>query len=175
MHVQLRKMRPVLVNRWGSILVHDDVRSHMTRTSLQKVTDLRPISHILLISHLSTTIYLGIWTRFDTKNHFVPKEVIIIIKSHWKLRVPWHFFAVHLYHPSFLVDPLNSIQCPLSDDASKTLKVGRHCHINAWENATYDFLFTSTAVLQLSCSSSWIVCEMWGRCPYSCCFVGFSF
>ena len=40
MHVQSSKMRPVLVNRRGTILFHDIARAHVATMTLQKLTNL---------------------------------------------------------------------------------------------------------------------------------------
>ena len=43
------------------------------------------------------------------------------------------------------------------------------------ENLAYEFAFTSPAVSHMFVRLIWMVLGMGGKCPYSCCFVGYCF
>ena len=83
------------------------------------------------------------------------------------------FFSLALstspYRPLLLIGPLDAIQGPHRADVCTFLLVYQHwcIHVNeCTDKITYKLVFTSSAVLSLSCSS-WMVCEMGGKWLYS--------
>ena len=57
MHVQLSKVELVLINKRLPILLHKNVRTHIARTTLQKLTDLKyeTLLHLSYTPDLSLT------------------------------------------------------------------------------------------------------------------------
>ena len=59
MHQKLQGLQPVLVNRVGPILLHDNARSHIAQLTLQKLNEwgYKILSHALYLPDLSPNDY----------------------------------------------------------------------------------------------------------------------
>ena len=103
--------------------------------------------------------------------------IIIIIKSCWQYRFPWLSLIIHPYYPSLLADPLDCIQCLHRGDVSLRWLANTDLSMcsSPWENIVYEFVLTSTAAVPSMSCSSWLIFEIVGKWPYSCCFVGCCF
>ena len=98
----------------------------------------------------------------------------IIIKSFW-----WHgaarpSLAILPYHPSLFRGFLDAIQCLQRVDVSSYWSANASVFIcrSSQENVAYEFVLTSPAVPNMSCSS-YLECQMLGKWSYSSCFVGY--
>ena len=120
-------------------------------------------------SKIKTWLNLG---KFNDVSIYV-FIIIITIKSRWQHGFPW--LSIRPYHPSLP----NYIQCPHRANVNKFLLVGqlKHVHVlrsleerHRWVHPDF-----SSILLSMSCSSYWMVFEMGGKWPYSCCFVGCCF
>ena len=101
-------------------------------------------------------------------------SIPILTKSRWQQGITWLSLSRHLFISS-IAPSWSSRLCPHRGDVRMSLLVGNIvasiCR-NLWENVTYVFIFAFSAEFRMSCLS-WMVCEMAGRCPYNCFFVGY--
>ena len=72
MHPKLQRPQPALVNRKGSVFLHDNTWPHVTQPTLQRLNEvgwkLCPIRHLSLTSRQPTTTSLSISTAFQRES-----------------------------------------------------------------------------------------------------------
>ena len=134
----------------------------------------------MLTSLLVEEILLLRYVNLSTCFRGLPLKVEItaspskFIKSRWRLGLPWLSFAIHSYHPLLLPCLLGCILNPQSwcvwDFSGQPILTHPCARVHKRT------LLMSSSLLLQQCAASlvhliWIVCDMRGKWPYSCCFV----
>ena len=109
-------------------------------------------------------------------------HIIIIIKSCWQYWVLWLPFSLSLSIPIIHLFGQNLLaaSCVYAElmyvNLCRSANTSTSVRRSPLENIAYEFVLASPAVPHMSCLSylngSWMVCEMGGRWPYNCCYVG---
>ena len=98
--------------------------------------------------------------------------IITIIKACLQHGFSWFHVAICPYWPSLLVISLDitNVSTELMNISFYWIaNTGMFVYWNPLENVSFEFVFISPTVPNMSCSS-WIVCEMEGKWLYSYCF-----